>query len=117
MAATSRAPGSRLNGAASRLSSDLTSQLEVREDADDRGRSVVVVVVVAGTRGARKALDQVPLDGGWVRRRTSTATTLRWSAAPDADPRVTAVRAARTLAGLLQRADWPLSTWTITPRN
>jgi hypothetical protein len=114
LTATSRAPGSRLNGAARRLSSDLTSAIDVRADVDDRGRPVVVATVSAESRRGRRALDAAALDGGWVRRRSSTSTRLRWTAAPDADRQVTAVRAAGVLAELLARAGWPLSDWTLT---
>jgi hypothetical protein len=115
LTATSRAPGSRLNGAASRLSPDLTSQLTIGPSTDDRGRTVVAVVVDAGTRGGRRALEAVALDGGWVRRRGSASTRVRWTVRPDADPRVTAVRVGEALEAILDRAGWPLSDWTLTP--
>jgi hypothetical protein len=115
LTATSRAPGSRLNGAAARLSPDLTSQLTVAPSSDDRGRTVVAAVVDAGTRGGRRALEAVALDGGWVRRRGSASTRVRWTVPPDPDPRVTAVRVGEALEALLDRAGWPLSDWTLTP--
>jgi hypothetical protein len=115
LVATSRAPGSRLNGLAPRLSSDLTSAVTVAAATDDRGRTVVAVVVDAATRGGRRALESVPLDGGWVRRRGSASTRVRWTVRPDQDRRVTAVRATDALEALLERASWPLSSWTLTP--
>jgi hypothetical protein len=118
LAATSRAPGSRLNRAAPKLSSDLTAALEVRAATDDRGRVVVAARVSAGNRRARRVLDQVALEGGWVRRRGTASTTLRRVATPDGDRRVTALRTADAVSALLDRADWPLAGWTLTaPRT
>ncbi|MEX1177254.1 MAG: hypothetical protein WEB09_02225 [Nitriliruptor sp.] len=114
LTATSRAPGSRLNGAARRLSPDLTSGLEIGAGADDRGRVVVSAAIVAGTRGGRKAIDAVALDGGWVRRRSSTTSQVRWTAAPDADRHLTAARVSATVDDLLSRAAWPLDAWALT---
>jgi hypothetical protein len=115
LSATSRAPGSRWNGAAPRLSSDLTSAIAIAPSTDDRGRTVVAVVVDAGTRGGRRALEAVALDGGWVRRRGSASTRVRWTLVPDVDPQVTAVRAVDALEALLERAAWPLAAWTLIP--
>lgn len=114
LTATSRAPGSRLNGAATKLSTDLTASLAVRCDTDDRGHEVVAVEVAAGNRRGRRSLDDAPLDGGWVRRRTSSSTRVRWTAPPDDDLQVTAVRAADAVSALLERVGWPLSAWTLT---
>lgn len=115
LAATSRAPGSRLNRAAPKLSSDLTASLEVGPAADDRGRLVVVVRLTGRSRKARRALDDVGLDGGWIRRRGTASTTLRRVAVPDAERRVTAVRTADALVDLLDRAGWETGDWTTTP--
>lgn len=114
LTATSRAPGSRLNRAAPRLSPDLTSAVTVDADTDDRGRVVVAAVVEAAPRRARRVLEDVTLDGGWMRRRGSATTRLRWTGRPDGDPRVTAVHTADVLDELLDRARWPLAEWTRT---
>lgn len=112
--ATSRAPGSRLNRAAPKLSGDLTASLEIGPDRDDRGRTVVAVRLSAGNRRARRALDEVGLDGGWVRRRGSATTTVHRTLTPDAERRVTALAVVDALAELLDRARWPLPTWLVT---
>jgi hypothetical protein len=109
--ATSRGPGSRLNGVAHRLAGDLTAHLQVRAGTDDRGRAVVVLELAAGPRRARRALDRCPLHGEWVRLRGSNATILRSTLAPSAERRATAVRCADRLDTLLERLDWPLAAW------
>lgn len=114
LAATSRAPGSRLNRAAPKLSSDLTASLEVGPDTDDRGHVVVATHLAASNRKARRVLDEIGLDGGWVRRRGSTSTTLRRARTPDTDRRTTALRTADAIAALLDRAGWPLDAWIVT---
>jgi hypothetical protein len=113
---TSRAPGSRLNRAAPRLSADLTATLDAGPGRDDRGRAVVAIEIRAGNRRARRALDRVGLAGGWVRRRGSATTALRRALPTAADPRATALRAVGELEDLLVRMDWPLSAWTATTR-
>jgi hypothetical protein len=113
---TSRAPGSRLNRAAPRLSTDLTATLDVGPGRDDRGRAVVAIEIRAGNRRARRALDGVGLAGGWVRRRGSATTALRRALPTAPDPRATALRAVGELEDLLVRMDWPLAAWTATPR-
>jgi hypothetical protein len=114
LVATSRAPGSRLNRAAPRLSGDLTAALQIGADTDDRGRAVVSAHLTAGNRRARRTLDAVGLDGGWVRRRGSATTTLWRAVSPDADRRVTALRTAQSVDELLERARWPLDSWLVT---
>lgn len=114
LTATSRAPGSRLNRVAPNLSSDLTASLEIGPTTDDRGRVVVATQVRGNNRRARRVLDDVGLDGGWVRRRGTASTTLRRAASPDEHRRVTALRAADAVATVLDRAAWPLSTWVLT---
>lgn len=111
---SSRAPGSRLNRVGHLLSSDLTSQLHVRAAHDDRRRPVVRVEVRSGNRRARRALDAVALDDGWVRTRTSSSTGVRRSVTPATDPRATAVRTTGVLTELLDRLGWPLDTWRLT---
>jgi hypothetical protein len=112
--ATSRAPGSRWNGLAVHLSPDLTARLRVVPARDDRHREVVATEVTAGIRRARRTLDQTSLDGGWVRRRTSSRTTLRATLLPRPERRETAVQITERLASLLARIDWPLDAWTLT---
>jgi hypothetical protein len=112
--ATSRAPGSRLNAVAAKLSPDLTSSLAIELATDDRRRLVVATAVTSGNRRARRALDTVGLDGGWVRTRGSTSTTLRAADPPDDDRRMTALRTVDRLEDLLERLGWPLTSWTVT---
>jgi hypothetical protein len=112
--ATSRAPGSRWNGVAAHLSPDLTARLRIVPARDDRHREVVAIEVTAGTRRARRALDRVALEGGWVRKRTSSSTTLRTTLLPQADRRATAVQVTDRLERLLERLDWPLPAWSLT---
>lgn len=112
--ATSRAPGSRLNRVADSLSSDLTAQLTVRPDRDDRGRDVVLVEVAGAHRRARRALDRVALHGDWLRVRGSSTTRLRSQLVPSAERRATALRTADRTASLLERLAWPLDAWTVT---
>jgi hypothetical protein len=114
LTATSRAPGSRLNRLAPNLSVDLTASLEIGPATDDRGRVVVVTHVRASNRRGRRVLDEIGLDGGWVRRRGTASTTLRRATAPDRRPRVTALRTADAVAELLDRAAWPLESWVLT---
>ena len=112
--ATSRAPGSRLNRFAASLSPDLTASLAIAADTDDRGAAVVATRITGGTRRARRALDGVGLEGGWMRTRGSASTTLRAAVVPDGDPRRTALRVVEPLEALLDRLGWPLATWTLT---
>lgn len=115
LTATSRSPGSRLNGIAAKLSADLTAQLDVAPGRDDRGRGVVVLEVVAAPRRARRALDTVPLRGDWMRLRGSSTSRLRATLLPSPKREATALRAADHLADLLDRLAWPLEAWTLTP--
>lgn len=112
--ATSRAPGSRLNRAASRLSPDLTAELRVTTEVDDRARVVVVTTLRTGNRRARRAVEAVALDGGWIRSRRSSTTILRHVATPDDDARTTAVRTVRHVCTMLDRLGWPLGSWAVT---
>jgi hypothetical protein len=112
LTATSRAPGSRLNGVAHHLSGDLTAQLQVRPGTDDRQRPVVVVELRGGARRARRVLDRCALQGTWVRLRGPNTTVLRSTLPPSPDRRATAVRTTRRLEGMLDRLEWPLSSWT-----
>jgi hypothetical protein len=75
---------------------------------------VVAVRLSAGNRRARRALDEVGLDGGWVRRRGSATTTLLRTVNPDAERRVTALATVDALDDLLGRAGWPLPAWLVT---
>lgn len=112
--ASSRAPGSRLNRVAASLSPDLTASLTIAADTDDRGAPVVATRVTGGTRRARRALDGVGLEDGWMRTRGSASTTLRATIVPDEDPRRTALRVVEPLEALLERLGWPLASWTLT---
>jgi hypothetical protein len=114
LTATSRAPGSRLNRAAPKLSSDLTASLAIGPATDDRGRLVVAARLTGRSRRARKALDAVGLDGGWIRRRGTASTTLRHVAVADAERRVTALRTADGVVALLERSGWDPADWTLT---
>lgn len=113
--ASSRAPGSRLNRVAARLSPDLTAQLEVRTGADDRGHPVVALEISGSHRRARRVLDRVAVGDEWLRLRGSSTTVLRSTLAPSADRRATALRTVERLEGLLDRLAWPLPAWTRTP--
>lgn len=112
--AISRAPGARLNRAAPKLSPDLTATLVVGPAADDRGRTVVAVRIVAANRRARRVLDTVGLDGGWIRRRGTSSTTLRRTIPPATERSVTALRTTDLIVDLLDRAGWALEGWTLT---
>ncbi len=114
LGATSRAPGSRLNRVASKLSPDLTAQLSIRAERDDRRRPVVAIEVVGAHRRARRALDRLPLQGDWLRLRGSSTTMLRSTLVPSPQRRATALRTARHLETLLERLEWPLENWTRT---
>jgi len=113
LTATSRAPRSRLNRAAHLMAAELTSRIRVADASDDRGLPLVAVEVVAANRRARRALDRVPLRGGWVRTRRSSSTLLRATLSPSHDARATAVRATERLAALLDELAWPLPAWTL----
>lgn len=113
--AASRAPGARLNRAAGMLASDLTSTLRIEVLADDRGRPVVAIAVTGGVRRARRALEDAPLEGRWIRRRRTSSTELLSTLAPRADRRETAIAATARLVRLLDAVSWPLEQWTLTP--
>lgn len=112
--AASRAPGSRWNGLAVHLAADLTARLRIVPARDDRHREVVATELTAGTRRARRALDRATLHGDWVRRRTSSSTTLRATFLPHADRRATALQVTDRLERLLTHLAWPLASWTLT---
>jgi hypothetical protein len=111
--ATSRAPRSKLNRVAHVLAAELTSTVRIAEVTDDRRLPVVAVDVAGATRRARRALDTVDLDGGWVRTRRSTTTQLRSTLLPSHDRRATALRAVDRLEPLLELLGWPLASWTV----
>lgn len=112
--ATSRAPGSRLNAVAAKLSPAFTAKLAIREHVDDRGQAVIAVELTAAGRRARRAVDRLPLDDAWTRLRRTSSTTLRSTLTARGNQRATAVLAAARVAGLLDRLDWPLDDWTTT---
>jgi hypothetical protein len=113
LVATSRSPGSRLNGAAHLLAPELTSRLTITAAEDDRHQPVVTTEILTGNRKARRALDQVTMADGWVRRRRPSTTSLSVSMARSQDPRATALRVADHLQLLLDRIGWPLPAWTL----
>ncbi len=113
MEAISRSPGSKLNRVAHVMSEEFTSTLRVAEVMDDQRRPVVAVDVVGATRRARRALDRVALDGGWVRTRRSTATQVRATLPPSPDRRATALRATDRLTAMLEQLRWPLTSWIV----
>ena len=114
LVATSRSPGSRLNGVARLLAPEVTSRLRVAETADDRGVAVVAIEITAANRRARRALDSVSLDGSWSRTRRTSSTELRAILPPSTDRRATAVRTSDRLVTMLELLSWPLSSWTLT---
>jgi hypothetical protein len=111
--AASRAPASRLNALATVLAGDLSSSFVVRPDTDDRGTPVVALEVRGSCRRARRALDQVPLEGAWLRTRGSNTTVLTAGVPPDDDRRTTAVRITDRLERLLDTLAWPLPDWRL----
>jgi hypothetical protein len=111
--ATSRAPGSRLNGVAPMLAGDLSSSLLVRPGTDDRGVGIVAVELRGSCRGARRALDRVGLAGSWVRHRGSNTTVLSSSLTPDPDRPTLAVRVTDRVAAMLEALEWPLRDWRV----
>lgn len=112
--ATSRAPGSRLNGLAPHLAEHATARLAVGPGEDDRGRLVVAVQVRAWSRRGRRALDQADLLGCWARVRGSSSTLLRSLLPPSNEVRTTAVAASDRAAELLGSLGWELPAWTLT---
>jgi hypothetical protein len=112
--ATSRAPGSRWNGAAAKLSPAFTAWLTIAPALDDRGATVVRADLTAGGRRARRALDRVVLDGVWTRTRRSTTTMLATTLKPSTQRRTTAVRVTDRVVPLLDALRWPLVEWTAT---
>ncbi len=111
--AISRSPGSKLNRVAHVMAEELTSTLRVIEVLDDQRRPVVAVDVIGATRRARRALDRVALDGGWVRTRHSTSTQVRATLPPSPDRRATAVRVTDRLTAMLDELRWPLASWIV----
>jgi curved DNA-binding protein CbpA len=111
--AASRAPASKLNGLATVLAGDLSSSLQVRPDTDDRGTPVVALELRGSCRRARRALDQVALEGTWLRTRGSNTTVLTAAIRPEPARRVTAVRVTDRLERLLDALAWPLPDWRL----
>jgi hypothetical protein len=109
--ATSRAPGSRLNRVARHLATELTSTLSLATVTDDRGRELLGIGVTAATRRARRALEAIGAEDGWVRTRGSTTTSLRTTIGLSPDPRATAVRGVTRVVALLDHIEWPLHAW------
>jgi len=115
LVATSRAPGSLLNGAAPVLAADLTARLAVVNATTDLQEPVVRIEVVGGARRARRALERAPLEGVWTRRRRSSTTELSSAVRPADDRHDTAGLVAWRVARLLEQLSWPLPQWTLTP--
>lgn len=114
IAATSRAPGSRLNQLAPHLASNTTSELRIFPADDDRGRPVLTVELRAWSRRGRRALQAAALQGRWARIRGSSSTLLRTNLVPAGDRRATAVRAVARTEELLERLGWGLDAWRLT---
>lgn len=114
VAATSRAPGSRLNPLAPHLASNTTSELRIFPADDDRGRPVLTVELRAWSRRGRRALQAAALQGRWARIRGSSSTLLRTHLVPAGDHRATAVRAVARTEELLERLEWGLDAWRLT---
>jgi hypothetical protein len=108
--ATSRAPGSRLNRVARHLATELTSTLRLRPSAPPG--DAVVIELVAATRRARRSLEHISAEDGWVRTRGSSTTTLRTTVGPGPSVRTTALLAAVAADELLERLGWPLGSWS-----
>jgi hypothetical protein len=111
--AASRAPGSRLNALATMLAGDLSSSISVHLGTDDRGQDVLALEVRGSCRSARRALDRVPLEGTWIRHRSSNTTVLSSAVAPDGDRPTLAVRVVDRLHELLEALGWPLDEWRV----
>lgn len=114
IAATSRAPGSRLNRFAPHLAGHSTAALTIGPDRDDRGRPVAALQLRAWSRKGRKVLDQAQLLGRWSRIRGSSSTLLRATVPPATDRRVTAASTVDLTQELLQALAWDLTAWTRT---
>lgn len=123
LAATSRAPTSRLNRWAQQIAGDDAARLTIGPTRDDRGQLMCQASVAARTRKARRVLEAAPLADGWLRRRTPATTTLTaaFALADDAavapslashpDPALTAVAVAASVEQMLRAMDWPLPSW------
>ncbi len=109
--ATSRAPGSRLNRVAHHLAGELTSRLAVGLAADERGRLILAMEIVGATRRARRAIDGAQVEGGWLRQRRPSSSSLRRTVIAGHDRRVAAAEAALQLERQLGRIAWPLEQW------
>ncbi len=112
--ATSRSPGSRLNGVARHLAGDGASLLTVAPDRDDRGRPVVAVQIRAWGRRARRALEGAELRSRWARIRGSSSTLLRSTFPHAEDRRASAVLATDRADELLDGLGWGLAAWAVT---
>ncbi len=115
--ASSRAPGSLLNGVASVLATDLTATLAVANTTSDLAEPVVGIEVVGGARRARRALERAPLEGVWTRRRRTSTTALTSTVPPGRDRHTTAAAVALRVTRLLEALSWPLPQWTLTPAD
>ena len=113
--ASSRAPGSVLNRAASVLATDLTATLAIGATTTDLREPVVTIELTGGARRARRALEQAPLEGVWTRRRRSSTTQLSSTLHPGADRHTTAAAVTLRVTRLLEQLAWGLPQWTLTP--
>ncbi|MEY3019040.1 MAG: DnaJ domain [Actinomycetota bacterium] len=116
--ATSRAPGARTNRMAHALAEGSTSRLAIALRPVEGG-TVLRTELVAVPRRARRALDDLRLEGaergrGWVRTRGSAMTRLHQDHAVEEGLRAAVVAAVEGLADLLSRLAWPLSDWRPT---
>lgn len=123
VAATSRAPTSRLNRWAQQIAGDDAARLAIGPTRDDRGQLMCQASVTARTRKTRRVLDAAPLVDGWLRRRTPATTTLTaaFALADDAavasslasheDPTLTAAAVAASVEQMLRAMGWPLPSW------
>ena len=112
--ATSRSPGSKLNGVARHLAQDSASVLTIGPATDDRRRPTIAVEVRAFGRRGRRALERAELLDRWTRTRGSSHTLLRSMVQRASDRRVSALLATDRAAELLDRLSWGLSAWTVT---
>lgn len=112
----SRGPRSVLNPLVPFLDPDLTASWRIGV-ATERGITGhdIEIRLRAWSRGARRRIDAGETPAGWVVERGSSSTTMVRILHPSPDRRVSAVRATRTLAALLEDIGWPLETWFIIP--
>lgn len=112
--ATSRAPGSRLNGVAIHMAGNMTSTLSIRPSRDDRGRPVLAVELRGWNRRSRRALEQASLPDHWTRVRGSSSTRVQTALSRGSQQRATIVRAVDQLERLLGSLSWEFDAWTLT---